>query len=168
MSTLQLIFGDFEQEMASTRKTLERVPNDKWDWKIHEKSNTIGWVARHLAEIPDWAESILKDDEFDVNPPDKPAPQPADVKTAEEALALFDKNVAAAKAALASFDEANLTKPWSLKAGGQVLFTMPKVAVFRTWVINHSVHHRGILTVYFRVNDIPVPALYGPSGDEES
>lgn len=167
MSTIEMIFGDFDQEMANTRKTLERVPNDKWDWKIHEKSNTIGWVARHLAEIPDWAESILKDDEFDINPPDKPAPQPASVNSAEEALALFDKNVAAAKAALASFDEADLNKPWSLLAGGQVLFTMPRHAVFRTWVINHTVHHRGILTVYFRVNDIAVPALYGPSGDEE-
>lgn len=168
MSLNEMIFGDFEQEMANTRKCLERVPNDKWDWKIHDKSNTIGWVARHLAEIPDWAESILKDDEFDINPPDQPAPTPADVSTTEAALALFDKNVAAAKAALSNVSEEELTKSWSLLAGGQALFTMPKHAVFRTWVINHSVHHRAILTVYFRVNDISVPALYGPSGDEEA
>ncbi|PQO42316.1 DinB family protein [Blastopirellula marina] len=168
MSTIEMIFGDFEQEMANTRKTLERLPNDKWDWKIHEKSNTIGWVAGHLAEIPKWTTSALKLDSLDLCPPDAPALQPACPKTREETLELFDKNLAEAKEAFATVDVEDLHKPWSLLQSGTPLFTMTKLAVIRTWVINHTVHHRAILTVYFRVNDIPVPALYGPSGDEES
>ncbi|PQO38126.1 DinB family protein [Blastopirellula marina] len=168
MSLSEMIFGDFEQEMASTRKCLERVPNDKWDWKIHEKSNTIGWVAGHLAEIPSWAVSALRHDSFDICPPDAPPVQPTRPAKIEEALEIFDKNVAEAREALAAVKDEDLTLPWSLLNGGQVLFTMPKVAVVRTWVINHTVHHRAILTVYFRMNEVPVPALYGPSADEQA
>ncbi|QDU76380.1 DinB superfamily protein [Bremerella volcania] len=166
MSLSQIVFADFDQEIANTRKTLERVPDDKWDWKIHEKSNTIGWVAGHLAEIPGWTASTWNHDQLDMNPPDGPGYQPPLLNSHADALALFDKNVASAKAAIANITEEDLSKPWSLLDGGNVLFTMPKLAVMRTFVINHLVHHRAILTVYFRVNDVPVPALYGPSGDE--
>lgn len=168
MSLREKIFADFEQEMANTRKCLERVPNDKWDWKIHEKSNTIGWVAGHLAEIPSWAVSAIQEDGFDICPPDAPPVQPIRPQTIEETLEIFDKNLAEARAAMATFQDEDLDKPWSLLNGGQALFTMPKMTVIRSWVINHSIHHRAILTVYFRVNDIPVPAIYGPSGDEEA
>ncbi|GAA4438667.1 DinB family protein [Bremerella cremea] len=166
MSLCQTVFCDFETELANTRKTLERVPNDKWDWKINEKSNTIGWVAGHLAEIPGWAVSTWTKDELDFNPPGGPGYSPTAVSNCDEVLALFDKNAAAAKEAIADIQEADLGKPWSLLSGGEVLFTMPKIAVMRTFVINHIVHHRAILTVYYRVNGVPVPALYGPSGDE--
>ncbi|RCS54528.1 DinB family protein [Bremerella cremea] len=168
MSLREKIFADFEHEMANTRKCLERIPNDKWDWKIHEKSNTIGWLAGHLAEIPSWTVSALKHDSFDICPPDAPPVQPTRPPTIEETLEIFDKNLADAREAMATFQDEDLDKPWSFLNSGQVLFTMPKMAVVRTWVINHTIHHRGILTVYFRVNDIPVPALYGPSGDEDS
>ncbi|MBA2117339.1 DinB family protein [Bremerella alba] len=166
MSLSQIVFADFEQEIANTRKTLERVPDDKWDWKIHEKSNTIGWVTGHLAEIPAWTVSLWDHDQLDINPPGGPGYQPPQLNGHADALALFDKNVATARVAIAGITEEDLNKPWSLLDGGNVLLTMPKMAVMRTFVINHLVHHRAILTVYLRVNAVPVPALYGPSGDE--
>lgn len=158
---------EFDIEMAGTRKVLERLPNDKFDWKIHDKSNTIGWVANHLAEIPAWAQSIIHDDSFDVEPePGRPHQSPTE-ETAEAVVALFDKNLVGAREALEKVEDARLFEPWSLTRGGEVLFTMPRLAVIRTWVLNHTIHHRAHLCVYLRVNDVPVPALYGPSADED-
>lgn len=166
MSLSDIVFADFEQEMAQTRKTLERVPDEKWDWKIHEKSNTIGWVATHLGRIPAWTMSTFDQDSLDLSPPDGPSFDPPTPTNCAENLEIFDENVAQALATLKSVDDETLQKPWSLLNAGETLFTLPKMAVIRTWVINHTVHHRGILTVYFRVNGVPVPALYGPSADE--
>ncbi|MBI1246324.1 DUF664 domain-containing protein [bacterium] len=168
MGISQIAFCDFEMELANTRKTLERVPVDKWDWKLHEKSNTIGWVATHLAEIPKWATTTWTTDELDINPPGGEGYKPPSISNLEELLALFDKHAAEAKEAMATVQEEDLEKPWTLKNAGESLFTMSKSMVMRMFVINHLVHHRAILTVYFRMNDVPVPALYGPSGDEQT
>jgi uncharacterized damage-inducible protein DinB len=157
---------EFDMEMASTRKVLERVPNDKLDWKIHDKSNTIGWVANHLADIPKWVDMTINHDSLDVEPvPGQTYKTPSE-KTGEAIVALFDNNVAQARGILQKVEDAVLFQPWKLLRRGEVLIEMPRLAVLRTWVLNHSIHHRAHLLVYLRVNDIPVPGLYGPSADE--
>jgi uncharacterized damage-inducible protein DinB len=168
MSIAQSLLPEFDQEMANTRKTLERVPDKKWDYKPHVKSGTMGWYAGHLSNIPGWATVTVKQDSFDLAPAGgQPVQQPGP-KNLKEALAIFDKNVAEARKALQSASDELLLKPWSLQKAGQNLMTLPKVAVLRGFVFSHIIHHRGQLTVYLRLNDIPVPALYGPSGDEGS
>ncbi|MFO0949244.1 MAG: DinB family protein [Planctomycetota bacterium] len=167
MNIAQSLLPEFEQEMAGTRKTLERIPDDKLDWKAHPKSNSIGWVAAHLAEIPGWVEGTLTQDSWDLSPPGgEPYQTPTFTRTAD-ILKSFDANVASAKKAIAAAKDPDLFKPWSLLMGGNVLFTMPRIAVLRTFVLSHTIHHRAHLCVYLRLNDIPVPALYGPSGDEQ-
>ena len=166
MSLSQAILPEFDHEMANTRKVLERIPEDKLTWKIHDKSNTIGWVGMHLAEIPGWADLTLNHDSLDVDPPGgKPYRTPTP-SSKQEILDRFDKNVAAGREAIASATDEQFTKPWTLLKGGQEIFTMPRAAMLRSFVISHNIHHRAHLCVYLRVNDVPVPALYGPSGDE--
>jgi len=161
------ILPEFELEMAGTRKVLERLPDDKLDWKAHEKSNTIGWVACHLAEIAGWVEGTLTQDAWDINPAGGEPYQSPKLNSRQEILDLFDANVAAAKKRIAATPDEEFAKTWSLLSGGQALITMPKLGVIRTWVLNHTIHHRAHLCVYLRLTDIPVPALYGPSADEQ-
>lgn len=167
MSIGAAFLTEFDHEMASTRKVLERVPTDKLDWKAHPKSNTIGWVANHLAEIVGWVEGSLTQDTWDINPKDGEPYQSPALASQEEILALFDENVATARKRIESTSDEEYAKLWSLASGGEVLMTIPKVAVIRTWVLNHTIHHRGHLCVYLRLNDLPVPGMYGPSADDE-
>lgn len=167
MNIGQSLLPEFDQEMANTRKVLERIPDDKLDWKAHPKSNTIGWVGGHLANIPSWVGITLTTDSLDIAPPgEEPyrAPAPTSVKGI---LETFDKNVAAGRALLESTPDAEFFKPWSLLATGKTILTMPRIAVLRSFVLNHIIHHRAHLCVYLRLNDIPVPGLYGPSADDE-
>lgn len=166
MTYAELTLPEFEQEMATTRTMLERVPEDKLDWKPHEKSNTIGWNANHLAEIPSWVENILHEPFVDMNPPGGEPYKTPEFKTRDDLLAFFDKNVESAKKAIASFKDEAVNEMWALKDSGNVLLEMPRALAFRTWVISHIIHHRAILSVYYRLNDVPVPAIYGPSADE--
>lgn len=166
MSMGASLLPEFDQEMAGTRKVLERVPDNKLAWKIHDKSNTIGWVANHLAEIPGWVDMTLNQDSLDVAPPGGKPYESPNATSRERIVALFDENVRAARQAIATVSDEQLFKPWSLLKGGEVIFTMPRIAVLRGFVMNHIIHHRAILCVYLRVNDVPVPALYGPSGDD--
>jgi len=156
---------ELESEMPNTRKTLERIP-EKFDWAPHKKSMTLGRLSQHLAEIPDWAVKALSLDELDLAPPGAPPHQPNVANSRQQVLETFDKNLAAAKAALAATNDEHLMKPWSLKMGGKTLMTLPRIAVVRNFVLNHNVHHRAQLGVYLRLNDIPVPGVYGPSADE--
>lgn len=158
---------ELEMEMPNTRKTLERVP-EKFDWAPHKKSMTLGRLAQHLAELPDWAVKAITLDELDLAPQGSAPSQPQVATSREQLIATFDKNVAAAKAALAGTNDDHLMKPWSLKMGGKTILTLPRVAVVRNFVLNHNVHHRAQLGVYLRLNDIPVPSVYGPSADEGS
>lgn len=160
------ILPEFEQEMASTRKVLERVPEEKLDWKCHPKSNTIGWNANHIAEMAGWVAGTLQHAEFDVAPAGGPGYKSPDFKTRQEILACFDKNVAEARAAIGQVADEDMSAIWTLKHAGQTIFAMPRAAAIRGFVLNHIIHHRAILTVYLRMNDVPVPGLYGPSGDE--
>ena len=160
------ILPEFDQEMANTRKVLERVPEDKWDWRAHPKSNTIGWNANHLAEIPGWVEGTLTGTEWDFAPPDGPRYESPQFKTREEVLELFDHNVAIARKAIGQVQDEDLKQTWSLLYGGQTIFTLPRPDVIRRFILNHIIHHRATLCVYLRLNDVPVPGLYGPSADD--
>jgi uncharacterized damage-inducible protein DinB len=166
MSYSESILPEFDHEMASTRKVLERVPEDKLDWKAHPKSHTIGWNANHLAEIPGWVEGTLTQAAWDIAPAGGEPYRSPTLTTRRDILELFDRNVAAARKALAAAKDEEMGQSWSLLQAGEPFFTMPRAAVIRSFVLNHSIHHRAILCVYYRLNDIPVPGLYGPSGDE--
>jgi uncharacterized damage-inducible protein DinB len=161
--TLSLL-QELDMEMPNTRKTLERIP-DKPEWKPHPKSTSLGQLAQHLAEIPTWAVRSIELDEFDLSPPGAPYSPPAP-GTREQILKTFDKNVAAARASLNATDDDHLMQPWTLKMGGKIVLTMPRAAVLRNFVLNHNVHHRAQMGVYLRLNDVPVPSIYGPSADE--
>jgi uncharacterized damage-inducible protein DinB len=166
MSYADTILPELEHEMASTRKVLERVPDDKLDWRPHAKSNTIGWNANHLADLPGWATSILTQPQFDFAPVGGKRYESPKLRTHREILDLFDRNVAAFRKAIAQVKDDEMGKMWSLLGAGKPIFTMPRSAVIRSFVLNHIIHHRAILCVYLRLNDIPVPGMYGPSGDE--
>ena len=167
MSIAQSLLPEFDQEMANTRKVLERVPDAKWDWKPHSKSGTTGWLAGHVATIPDWLTFTLQTESLDYAPLDgKNTYTPPKTENQAQSLAAFDKCRTDARAALASASDADLAKNWTLLAGGQEIFTMPRIACVRGMIMNHLIHHRAQLTVYLRLLDIPVPGLYGPSADE--
>jgi uncharacterized damage-inducible protein DinB len=166
MSISQSLLPEFDHEMASTRKVLERIPDDKLNWKAHEKSNTIGWNGAHLANIPFWAVMTLTKDELDIAPVGAEPYRTPQCHSEKEILEQFDKNVAAARAAIVAAPDAEFFKPWSLLMGGKTMFTLPKIAVLRSFVMNHSIHHRAHLCVYLRLNNVPVPGLYGPSADD--
>jgi uncharacterized damage-inducible protein DinB len=166
MSYAEYALPEFDHEMAGTRKVLERIPDDKLDWKAHPKSNTIGWNANHLADLPGWAVSIMTEPGFDFAPTHGPRYQTPSLKSTKEIVALFDQNVATARQALSELKDESLNDMWTLRGGERVIFTMPRRAVIRSFLLNHIIHHRAILAVYLRLNDIPVPGLYGPSGDE--
>jgi len=166
MALSESLLPEFDNEMANTRKTLERVPLDKSDWKPHEKSTAMGGLATHLGNIPTWAVYTIDQDSLDLAPGGKPLPHAELAKSTEELLATFDANVAKARAAIAGASDAEFFKPWSLMTNGNTILTMPKIAVLRNFVMNHLIHHRAQLGVYLRLNDIPVPSIYGPSADE--
>ena len=167
MSLAEMILPEFDMEMAGTRKTLERIPADKLDWKVHPKSNSIGWVACHLAEIPGWVEGVLTQDSWDINPEGGEPYRTPILSSRQEILDAFDANVVTARKRIAATSDEEFAKTWSLVSGGQVLLTIPKLGVVRTWILNHTIHHRAHLCVYLRLNEVPVPALYGPSADEQ-
>ena len=156
------LLAEYDHEMGTTRKLLERVPDDKLAWQPHAKSMSLAGLATHLSNLPNWGATILSELSFDLAE-SPPALQPKGSRA--EILDAFD---AAAKQTRAALDktDAELMAPWSLRRSGHEVFTMPRVAAFRTFVLYHVVHHRGQLSVYLRLNDVPVPAIYGPSADE--
>jgi uncharacterized damage-inducible protein DinB len=165
MSIAQGLLAEFDMESANTRRTLARLPEDKLDWTPDPKSMSLGRLAAHVAEMPGWAALALSTDELDF----AASPYtPAVAKSAAHALEIADENAKAARAAIAAATDEDFMKPWTLRSGDQIFFTMPKIAVIRGMVMNHTIHHRGQLTVYYRMTGVPVPALYGPSADETS
>ena len=166
MSLSDALLPEFDQEMKNTRKTLERVPEDKFGWKPHEKSWAMGGLATHVVNLVTWANRAIEADSVDLAPQGVPIPPIVAVKTQKELLEMFDKNVAAARKAIAEASDAHLMKPWSLLRNGETILKLPRFAVLRGFVMNHGIHHRAQLGVYLRLNDVPVPAIYGPSADE--
>jgi uncharacterized damage-inducible protein DinB len=158
------LLAEFDHEVATTRKLLERVPDDgvKLAWKPHTKSMSLGGLATHIANLPLWSGTILNEPFFDT----AAAPPNLTEKTSRgEILAAFDENTKRARGWMDRSDPEYLDR-WALKRGGQEMFSLPRVAALRSFVMNHLIHHRGQLSVYLRLNDIPVPAIYGPSADE--
>lgn len=165
MPLIDSLLPEYDHEMSVTRKLLERVPDEHLTWKPHEKSYTLGALAAHLANIPTWVGWTLDGDLYDMDatPSDARNRQPID---RAQVLETFDRNVLAARAKMLSRTDGELMTPWALKARGKVVFTMPKIAVLRSFVMNHVIHHRGQLSVYLRLRDVPLPMIYGPTADE--
>jgi len=166
MTIGQSLLPEFDEEMKNTRKVLERVDDKQWNWKPHAKSGSVGWLASHIATMPGWITMTLQTQELDYAPVGGPAFEPPKIENRQQLLAELDKGVSEARAALARVSDADIMKDWTLLAGGQKIFTMPRVACIRSMVLNHIIHHRGQLTMYYRQLGIPVPGLYGPSADE--
>ncbi|RYY96471.1 MAG: damage-inducible protein DinB [Chitinophagaceae bacterium] len=159
----QSLLPELKHEAASTRKMLERVPYDKWDWKPHEKSMSLGALATHVADLVNWTAFTLGTEEinwaeFKYNPPV--------ASSTAELLSILDKNTQASVEALSAATDEQLMANWTMRAGDQVYFTLPRIAVLRTYAFNHLVHHRGQLSVYLRLLGVPVPGMYGPTADE--
>ena len=165
MKITELLIAELEREAVGTRKALERVPEGRDDWKPHEKSMPLGYLAALVATIPSWAAAIVTQDELDLAAPGEfrtPSSQ-----TNRELLESFDKALARAREALASTTDEHLMTPWRLLVQGQVVAEDSRYIMIRDSAFNHLAHHRGQLTVYLRLNDIPVPSLYGPTADEK-
>jgi len=166
MGMSEMLLPEFDNETANTRKTLERIPEDKLDWRPHEKSMTMIGLASHIANLVSWMVLTINEDSFDVAPPGEEPRKFPPANSRDEVLDIFDKNVAAARAAIGGASDEQLLRPWSLLSGGKTLFTLPRIAAVRSFVMNHGIHHRAQLGVYLRLNDVPVPSIYGPSADE--
>jgi uncharacterized damage-inducible protein DinB len=164
MKMIDSLITEFEHEAQTTRRHLERLPNDKLDWRPHEKSFTAGALASHIVECVGLADSIFNLDEFDIDPTVYKFYQAASVA---DLLKTFDDKVANCKQAMAGATEAALMQPWRFKIMGRLQFERPRAAVFRDFTLNHLIHHRGQFSVYLRLLDVPVPGSYGPSADEQ-
>src|SRR5262245_21869666 len=162
MAIKEGLLAEYDHEIATTRKLLERLPDGRLSWKPHDKSRSMGGLATHLANLPVWTDTILNRLSFDMV--DMP-PRAQELTTTAEIVSTFDATAARARAWMDRTD-AEYNAPWTLKRDDQVMFTIPRIAAFRSWVLGHLVHHRGQLSVYLRLNDLPVPAIYGPSADE--
>ena len=165
MAIAESILPEFDHETATTRTLLERVPEAMGGWKPHARSMSLGELAIHIANIPVWTSIALERKEFDTNPPDgQPLTRPA-FESSSQLLRVYDENVQASRALLARTSDGEFMVQWTLKNGGKSQYSMPRVAVFRSFVLNHAVHHRGQLSVYLRLLDVPLPNIYGPTAD---
>ena len=163
MKLIDSLITEFDHEAQTTRKHLERLPEDKLEWRPHQKSFTATGLASHITEMISWIDAILNLDEIDFDPATY---KPYIATSLADLLKTFDDNVAKSKKALAGATEDTLKQPWRLKIMGKVQFEKPKAAVLREFVLSHIIHHRGQFSVYLRLLDVPVPATYGPSADE--
>lgn len=165
MGMNEAFIAELEQEAASTRKLLERVPMDKLDWTPHVKSMKLGYLANHVAELPSWVSVSLEQDELDFATFEY---KPVIPETTEELLAVHDKNVENALKCLRNTSDEKFMENWTMRNGEQIYFKLPKAAVLRSFSFNHLYHHRAQLGVYLRLLDIPIPGMYGPSADESN
>jgi uncharacterized damage-inducible protein DinB len=163
MAINEALIAEYDQELATTRSLLERIPGKDAKWRPHPKSMPLGDLAVHVAALPWWLEVTLTTRQLDLATLDRP---PA-FTTVEALLAYFDRNTVAGRAALAAANDADFAVPWSLRTGDQVHFTVPRAAVVRSFVLSHLIHHRAQLGVYLRLRDVPLPPCYGPTADIE-
>ena len=163
MKLIDSLIMEFEREAQTTRKHLERLPNDKLDWRPHEKSFTAGALASHITDLARWGGAIFNHEEFDFDPATY---KPYQAGSVADLLKTFDDNVRNAKQAMAAVADESLMQPWRFKIMGRVRFERPKALAFRDFTLSHVIHHRGQLSVYLRLLNVPVPGSYGPSADE--
>jgi uncharacterized damage-inducible protein DinB len=159
------LLPEFDHEMATTRKTLERIPEDKLSWAPHQKSMSLGRLAGHVAELPNFATMTMKTESIDLA---SGGYQPLTATSQKQVLDAFDKAATDARAAIAAANNEEMMQSWTLLYGGKTIFAMPRVAALRAMMMSHMIHHRGQLSVYLRLNNVPVPSIYGPSADEGS
>lgn len=167
MPMIDAYIAELDHEAATTRRLLERMPDDRVEWKPHEKSMTLGRLCGHIAEMPIWGVVILQEEEFDIATSAERGYESFTASDRESLLARYDRELAALVAAAQGVDDARMEGSWTLSNGAETLFTAPRAVALRSWVLNHVVHHRGQLAVYLRLLDVPVPSIYGPSADEE-
>lgn len=167
MRLAEAFLQEFDLEVPLTRRVLERVPEEHMGWKPHEKSMTLGWLATFSAVLWTWGADTVERDEFDFMALPEEARSRKPASSSAELLAMFDRNTAAARAAIAKTTDERFATNWTLRAGERVVFSSPRWLVLRTYVFNHAVHHRGQLTVFLRLLGVPIPALYNDSADEK-
>ncbi|HEX6105771.1 MAG TPA: DinB family protein [Gemmatimonadales bacterium] len=165
MSIAENLLPEFDQEMANTRRLLAVVPAADAGWRPHPKSYTLGDLAAHIATIPVWCRYTLQQDELDLGSPDTATIPRVKFATGAELLEQFDRHVQEARASLAAASDGDMGKPWTLRNGATAVFSLPRAAVLRGFVLSHMIHHRGQLTVYLRLRDVPLPAIYGRTAD---
>lgn len=166
MPIAESILPEFDHETVTTRTILERVPEANADWKPHVKSMSLGSLAMHIVTVSCyWGSAALRQTEFDTNPPGGPAVTPPRFESTAQLLKVYDDGIRAARALLIATSDAEFMMPWTLKNSGKTLFSLPRVGVFRSFVLNHAVHHRGQLSVYLRLLEVPLPSIYGPTAD---
>jgi uncharacterized damage-inducible protein DinB len=164
MAIKDALLPEFDHEMATTRRLLERVPEAELAWKPHDRSMALGQLAGHIANLPQWCSATLATTVFDLDE----LPTRSQLPVSRAALIEeFDSKVSAARNRLTSTTDAELMAPWTLKKGGQEVFTLPRISAIRSFVMNHLIHHRGQLSVYLRLKDVPLPSIYGPTADEQ-
>jgi uncharacterized damage-inducible protein DinB len=163
MSMTEPILAEMAHEMATTRRLLERLPQEQLGWKPHEKSMTLGRLASHIAEIPGWVSEIVDREGFDVG---ASGYVPPTVATVAQILEMFDRTTRLAAEAVRRQTAERLMATWRLTKKGQLVVEMPRVGVIRTFLLNHLIHHRGQLSVYLRLRNVPLPSIYGPTADE--
>ncbi|HEX6370214.1 MAG TPA: hypothetical protein VF006_14945 [Longimicrobium sp.] len=166
MPVAEMLLPEWDVEMATTRRVLQRVPSDRGEWKPHPKSFCMAHLAQLVARMPGWAAMMMKTTELDVAPREGGPAQPYSIETTETLLAEFDRNAAEGRAAIAAASDADFDVPWTMKAGGVAVDTRSRYHMLRTAMLNHLVHHRAQLGVYLRLVELPVPSMYGPSADE--
>lgn len=163
MTVRDAFIAEFDHEMAVTRKVLDRVPDEQFAWKPHEKSFSMAGLATHLSQLPHWGRQILDNEFYDLATGSTQAP-PRENRA--EVLANFDRHVAEVRSALVGSSDAELNAVWTLKRGGHTVLSLPRLQALRTFLMNHVIHHRGQMTVYLRLQGVPLPPIYGPTADE--
>ncbi len=159
------ILAAFDQIVAGTKAVLAAVPEDQLDWRPHDRSWTLGELATHLANLPNWTMATLSVSEFDISPADGGPPPMAALSTTSELAEALEQSAAAARSAIEGCSDADLEGPWTMLVGGEARFTLPKSVVVRTFIMDHMIHHRAQLGVYLRMLDVPVPQVFGPTAD---
>jgi uncharacterized damage-inducible protein DinB len=165
MPLSDMLLPELDRESGLTRLLLQCAPEAHAGFRPHPRSRTLGELCAHLAQLPAWAPRILTQSEFDLQPPGGGAVPLGTFESIAAAQAAFDRHAAEARAALAAVSDGELMAMWTLRREGRVVFTLPRAAVLRAMVFNHAIHHRGQLTVYLRLCDVPLPAIYGPTAD---
>ena len=167
MSLAQSILPEFDHEAGNTLKMLERCPDDQYGWRPHDKSWTLGELVSHLCNLPMWTVSTINQDTLDMAPVDGEAPQAEEIKSTAAAIEAFKKNTSLARDAIAGASDETLFADWTLLSGGHEVMKMPRIAVLRGFCFNHQIHHRGQLSIYLRLLNVPLPSVYGPTADEQ-